>query len=198
VFNLLVVRADWHLAYDANAWAFVPTQAVLDKIEKTPHGTWDRVRLHLWIVRLSTLTYRQPYKDYRDGKSKYIFVSFPELRLNYINRAKSDRTSFKTYWARDGFCDFPILEHQSHPFCVIYNALPKLRANADVLTKEQVTSLRSMEVIHARWRRRSRLPQLPSPAAKGKRKQDSGSDEDRTDRFIKRKRAEKGLKGKQQ
>src|SRR5438552_14551696 len=86
--------------------------------------------------------------------TNYIFVPFPELGLNYINRADFGGTSFQTYQREEKFDGFPILMHHSHPYCVIYNALPKFRDNADVLTEEQAQLLDSMQVIFARWKRR--------------------------------------------
>ena len=37
--NECAVRADWHLAYDASTWAFVPAQKVLDDIQKNKRST---------------------------------------------------------------------------------------------------------------------------------------------------------------
>jgi hypothetical protein len=45
ILNLFVVHADWHLVYNADAWAFVPVLSILNKIKKTTKGTFAKVRV---------------------------------------------------------------------------------------------------------------------------------------------------------
>ncbi|KAF8231424.1 hypothetical protein L208DRAFT_1277214 [Tricholoma matsutake] len=72
------------------------------------------------------------------------------------------------------FFEFPLLEHHAHPFCVIYNALPKLRKYGLRLRPEHQVLLTLMNKIEAIWMERlTKVPLSSNP--KKRRRPSNGS-----------------------
>lgn len=83
-----------------------------------------------------------------------------DQNVNTRNIGNGDATVYAS-----PFSEFPPLRHHAHPFFVIQNALPKLRA-AEAMTPEQTNLLALMTLIEGNWLRR-----LPSRPLSNPRKQ---------------------------
>lgn len=82
---------------------------------------------------------------------------------------------------RAPFSDFPLLEHHAHPFFVIMNALPKLRANLVSLTPKQRTLLNLMTSIETIWSGRLGSAPAQPRTSKRRRSDDEPPDDDDDD-----------------
>ena len=81
--HLLSVRADWHLSFDHDDWAFVPAKDILQKSRSTRLPPMTRCVL----IPIPTCYYlnSQPYPEFDpDELHNYVFVPLPTLRRQYI------------------------------------------------------------------------------------------------------------------
>lgn len=66
--NLVTLRADWHLTYDNNDWAFVPAEDILRK-----------------ILKYKASSFNMPYLGFKLHELQdYVFVPLRILRRHYI------------------------------------------------------------------------------------------------------------------
>ncbi|KIL59203.1 hypothetical protein M378DRAFT_27122 [Amanita muscaria Koide BX008] len=182
--NLVTLRADWHLSYDNDDWAFVPAEDILRK-----------------ILKYKASSFNMPYLGFKSQELQdYVFVPLRILRRHYIFRQmkefkEDDESEYEYDEQYEGedeqhiengevtvhkkpFSWFPVLQHHAHPFFVIYNALPKLRKHKYLLRQEDDVLLTLMDKINRIWK--SRL-EAPSPSKPGKRRRSSGDDDDEHD-----------------
>ncbi|KIL58429.1 hypothetical protein M378DRAFT_170589 [Amanita muscaria Koide BX008] len=178
--NLVTLRADWHLSYDADDWAFVPTENILRRILKYKASSFD-----------------MPYPEFNLQQfHDYVFVPLRILRRHYIFRQvrefnADDESEYEYEYDEQAegehiengevtvhqrpFVRFPVLRHHAHPFFVIYNALPKLRKHQHLLRQQDIILLTLMEDINRIWMSTYQLPSLSKP---GKRRRPSDDDDD--------------------
>ncbi|KAF8234603.1 hypothetical protein L208DRAFT_1393806 [Tricholoma matsutake] len=163
--NLVTLRADWHLVYDH---AFVPAEHILRR-----------------ILKYKATNFNEPYPGFdQDESQTYVFVPLPTLRRCYILRQigeegedEQDMVDIEggkaTIYIKL-FFEFPLLEHHGHPFCIIYNALPKLQKYGLQLCPEHhvlLTLINKIKTIWMEW-----LMKVPSSSnPKKRRKPSNGS-----------------------
>jgi hypothetical protein len=87
---------------------------------------------------------------------------------------------------RAPFSDFPLLKHHAHPFFVIMNTLPKLRANLVLLTPEHRTLFNLMTSIETIWSGRLGPAPAQPGTSKRRRSNDESPDDDDDDGGPKR------------
>lgn len=92
----------------------------------------------------------------KSTKVDYHFIAFPSLGLEFIARDNPDNTSntIFTYEHPEGFPDFPILKHHSHPYLVIENALPKFEKHVQHLSDLQLQLYATMLRIVQFWKKK--------------------------------------------
>jgi hypothetical protein len=102
-----------------------------------------------------------------------VFIVLPTLQRKFVNRAHRDLNDFDTFYAHDNFAGFPVLSHHAHPYLVIVNALPKLKAHVKSLTEEQTEIHSLMKFIATLWDLKSPKPTSLHPSGCKRRRGDS-------------------------
>lgn len=156
----LSVRSDWHVTFDADQWAIVPTMSKLQSIASVFNAAAEGRKKPRRFIDVSVDRGRilRPVADIviqtpecKGHKTTYLLVFFEPLNGQIYHRArKEDETEFDKITVNSSVISEPF-EHTCHPYFAIWNARRKFAKHVATLTVGQQTLHRLLEDVLAAW-----------------------------------------------